>query len=319
MRKGSHHSKEAKQKLSIAGLGRRVSEKTKKKISEKMKGTAPWNKGTRGIYHHSKETKQKISQIAKRNWADREYREKITEKRRETIRKLMAKGEYPPWNRGKHGVQDYSGIGEKISKALKGRKLSEEHKRKMSIAQKRLWSTDSHRKKMHNAHIGYKVPDDELKRRYRGKKNPFYGKKHSIETRKIMSELAKKHWKDEAIAKKMIWGLQIKPNGPELYLDYLLQNYFPNEWKYVGEGQVIIGGLCPDFINCNGKKQIIELFGGRWHKGDRIRKNSLEDNRRKIFKEFGFNMIVIWDNELREPDKIIKKITEEFHDERNKR
>lgn len=26
-----------------------------------------------------------------------------------------------------------------------------------------------------------------------------------------------------------------------------------------------IGGLCPDFVNCNGKKVIIELFGDYWH------------------------------------------------------
>lgn len=104
----------------------------------------------------------------------------------------------------------------------------------------------------------------------------------------------------------------LKPSGPELYLDFLLQNHFPDEWEFTGEGGFILHGLCPDFINCNGKKQIIEVFGKRWHTGD-VPITRTEEKRKEIFAQSGYRLLVIWDYELNDEEKIIDRVRGEFY------
>ena len=95
------------------------------------------------------------------------------------------------------------------------------------------------------------------------------------------------------------------PNKEESVLIELFRNVnLP--YKYVGNGEIIIGGRNPDFINHDGKKKIIEFFGEHWHKKED------EDIKRKIYKEYGFEMLGIWGKELENKDKLIKKI-EEFN------
>lgn len=95
-----------------------------------------------------------------------------------------------------------------ISKALKGKKFTEEHKRKISLALKGKSKTEEHKKKLsENKKKLYadgilinpmyrKAHSNEarIKMKYNhanvcGKNNPFYGKCHSKETRKKISEI----------------------------------------------------------------------------------------------------------------------------------
>lgn len=108
------------------------------------------------------------------------------------------------------------GVGEKISKALTGRKLSEETKRKIGIAVKgRIVSEETRnkisiankgkisplrgskrppfseetKKKMRDAQKGKKISDEQKKKQsisMSGNKNPFWGRTHTEETRKKM-------------------------------------------------------------------------------------------------------------------------------------
>jgi very-short-patch-repair endonuclease len=136
-------------------------------------------------------------------------------------------------------------------------------------------------------------------------------KKISDSTRKGMTEevrekcrvAAKKRWKNpeyrDAQVKRWAKGIEMKPNKLELKFDKFLQTNFPGEWKYVGDGQIWIAGKNPDFINVNGKKALIELFGNYFHKPVD------EEVRKSHFKQFGFDTIVIWENEfLLNPDKV---------------
>jgi len=113
-----------------------------------------------------------------------------------------------------------------------------------------------------------------------------------------------------------IKSIYSKPNKSEKRLDILLQKHFPNEYKFVGDGSFILAGKNPDFINCNGKKIIIELFGNYHHfllplkTNPNFTKEQAEIDRIAIFKPYGFETIIIWHNELKEPDNIIKKIME---------
>ena len=70
----------------------------------------------------------------------------------------------------------------------------------------------------------------------------------------------------------------------------------------MGNGEVFIAGKVPDWININGKKQLIELFGSYWHKPED------EEIRITHFKQFGFDTLVIWDKELKNREQLIDKI-----------
>ena len=93
-----------------------------------------------------------------------------------------------------------------------------------------------------------------------------------------------------------------KPNNDEAYLFSILEKNFPHEWNFVGDGKVIIEGKNPDFININGKKQIIELFGKRWHEESEIQP------RMEIFAKYGYKTLILWDYELKNEEKLMEKI-----------
>jgi len=100
----------------------------------------------------------------------------------------------------------------------------------------------------------------------------------------------------------------------------LLKKSFPNEWKFVGDGQVILGGLNPDFINCNGRKLIIELFGDYWHGAKCTRPFVTEEERRDVYGKYGYRQLVIWEHELKElPERsIVEKVRRFVHETQGK-
>jgi hypothetical protein len=86
----------------------------------------------------------------------------------------------------------------------------------------------------------------------------------------------------------------------EKLLQFLVKHNFP--FKYVGNGSVSIGGLCPDFVATNGSPKVIELFGGYWHKPEE------EQERISEFKKLSYDALIIWEHELRNEDALINKI-----------
>ena len=93
-----------------------------------------------------------------------------------------------------------------------------------------------------------------------------------------------------------------KPNKQEFRLQQVLDMFFPNQWQYVGNGQLVIGGKCPDFVNVNSQKKIIELFGDYWHKGED------PEYRTGLFSSYGFQTLVLWEFELRNAESLIQKV-----------
>ena len=65
-------------------------------------------------------------------------------------------------------------------------------------------------------------------------------------------------------------------------------------WKFVGDGQTVIDGMVPDFININGKKQVIEVYGDYWHR------NHKPQDRIDHYKKFGFKCLVYWEKDLKD-------------------
>lgn len=97
------------------------------------------------------------------------------------------------------------------------------------------------------------------------------------------------------------------PNSYESFLLKALDCLFPNEYKLNVNADVVIGRKIPDFINVNGKKKLIELFGDR-----RFKTEKDEVDKRTHYRKYRFDMLVIWDNDLSNIDKLKHKLTT-FH------
>ena len=115
---------------------------------------------------------------------------------------------------------------------------------------------------------------------------------------------------DKQAAEKRIRNIlkasAIRPNSWELKLDSIIQSILPNEYHLNVLGDVVIDKAIPDFVNVNGQKKIIELFGERWHaKID-------EQKRKERFGQFGYETLVVWGSELYRPNRLKRKILQ-FH------
>lgn len=101
-----------------------------------------------------------------------------------------------------------------------------------------------------------------------------------------------------------------KPNKPECIMLNLLNHLYPNEWRYVGDGQLVIEGRNPDFVNCNGKKLIIECFGNYWHSVRTRCFEETEEGRIALFKKYGYKTLVVWEREIKNTDTLVARIRE---------
>lgn len=80
-------------------------------------------------------------------------------------------------------------IRKKMSKARVGKPLSEEHRKKIGDLHRGKTVSEETRRKIGIASRGREYSEDARKKcSHPGEKNPMYGKRHSLETRKLMSE-----------------------------------------------------------------------------------------------------------------------------------
>lgn len=128
----------------------------------------------------------------------------------------------------------------------------------------------------------------------------------SKKTRDKLSQSLKTYWSNPENKarqiKAMLLPLRIHPNKPEMMLLSLLNQEDASNWKFVGDGELIIVGKNPDFWNGNHK--LAELFGDYWHKGQN------PQERIDLFQKEGYNTLIIWESELKYPNKVITKIKE---------
>ena len=123
-----------------------------------------------------------------------------------------------------------------------------------------------------------------------GRKNP----EHILRMKEI--------WQDPKFVKKQMKSRNVMPNKTEMYLQQILNSiFFENQFLYVGDGEEIIGGKCPDFIDPINNK-IIELYGDYWHNGQD------PNDRINYFKQYGYNTLVIWEHELKDITNLKKKL-----------
>lgn len=156
---------------------------------------------------------------------------------------------------------------EDMKRLFKGHKVTEETRDKLKISNKIAWERP------------------EVKDKYFKSREYMYKDLNYLEKR----------------LKGWIRAIHMKPNKCE----QKLINFFTKEnlpYNFVGDGKFFLAGKCPDFINTNGEKIVIEFAGRYFHTEEEMRERS------KLFLKYGFKTIVIWEEELLDLNQIKDKI-----------
>ncbi len=221
----------------------------------------------------------------------------------------------------------------KLSAANKGKHPTEETRAKLSVALKKLWQDVEYQARMSMAKKGEKNPfygKHHTKETIQRDRVAHIGKHVRTEIKKgehrspvteFTSERVKAQWQApgframRSTATKQLWQnpehaqkvfRNASPNKAELKLEDILNRYFPGQWKFVGNKGVKLGELYPDFLNVNGKKQVIELFGAHWHDVFDIAK------KRDSYRKYGFDVAIVWEDELKDEERLIKVFKKKF-------
>ena len=181
------------------------------------------------------------------------------------------------WRRGKSMPLE---VRMKISLAHKGKIVSEETRKKFSQVRKGM------------------TPWNKGKPFMRGESHPLFGKHPSKKTRqKIRLARMKQRFPSFNTA-------------PEIKFIEMCKKY-SLPFKYVGNGSFWIENFNPDFIDVNGEKTAVDIFGDYWH-NPKLRRNlpiyQRESNRKAIFQKYGWNLIVLWEHELENEMEVLEKI-----------
>jgi len=177
---------------------------------------------------------------------------------------------------------------------------TEEHKRKLSLSHIGLKASKEARRKMSLARRGVSFSPD-----HKHKLSVANKGKHFIPTN-IRKARSKKQWENPEFVSRMMKALHSRPNKCEMQLLDILSSLFPGQYKYNGDFSlgISIDRCIPDFVNVNGKKQVIEFFGEYWHnlpgKGEKDRVERL--------RAMGWDCLVIWDKELKNLDALTAKL-----------
>ena len=168
------------------------------------------------------------------------------------------------------------------------------NKLNLSKKSKELWEIPKFREKI-------------IKKQLEGR-NKFLLSEESNSYRTTVSNRMKELW-DDVNFKNLTVSKIMKSNGdkkgmnkPEKILLNLLSDlFFIGQFQYVGGGQEILGGKCPDFIDKINNK-IIELYGDYWHRGQDPK------DRINYFKNYGYDTLIIWEHELKNVDSLKSKL-----------
>lgn len=237
------------------------SEETKQAISEAMTGHTVSEETSQkmSVAHMGHPVSAETRQLISEALTGRSYERIVSDETRQLISKaLTGRPGRTGWNQSEETKQQ-------IAASLVGRPKSEETKQKLSKAMQ-------------------------------GGKG-FLGP-HSEETKKRMSDVHKELWKDPEFVKYISEAQHRKPNESELQLQSILDRHFPDEWKYVGDGTVWVEGRNPDFININGRKQVIEMFGIYWHDPDYFPNRPSKEELVAHYKRYGFDCLVFWEYDV---------------------
>jgi len=167
---------------------------------------------------------------------------------------------------------------------LKGIKRSEETKQRMSKAKIGRKFTEEHKRKISEAKKGW-VPSKERNLKI------------------SLAKTGKKRIFSEQHIKNILKSICASPNKFEATCFTYLNTLNLGDFKFVGDGSVMINGRSPDFVN-EVDKLVVLANGVYWHLGVYNLEVNIENKlaREKIeakpFLEAGYNVMFIWEDEI---------------------
>lgn len=144
---------------------------------------------------------------------------------------------------------------------------------------------------------------ESMKKAHR-KSNWWKGREHKESTKRILSEKQKAKWRNPTYRITQGSAQARKPTKAEKRLLTLLNKWFPNEWMYVGDEALFIEGRNPDYVNKNGQRKVIELFGEYWHEEGEVAAYD------KFYTSIGYKCLVVWVSEFKDLPTLRYKLTE---------
>ena len=187
--------------------------------------------------------------------------------------------------------QEHPEISKNQSASLK--KYYQEHPEKCK-------KQSENQKKFHQNHPGFQK---EINNR------PKVKASNSASTKRLWQD---PEWKERQL-RAICKGWRVKPNNPEKKLQKLLDERGPKEYQLNVNAEImILGGRIPDFVNVNGQKKIIEMFGDYWHGEERtgITNKQAEQERIDYFAQYGYQTLIIWERELEDIEQLQDKLEE---------
>ncbi|MFA7654467.1 MAG: hypothetical protein WCX97_05560 [Candidatus Magasanikbacteria bacterium] len=251
----------------FVGKPKSIESNLKRKESMKGKNTMSWD-DKYGI-KKAKEMKEKLRLVAKSN--------------ENFVKNQFKKGHItvPPW-----AGKTYSDV---LSKEKIKIRLIKMRKSMIGKNLGKKYGPLSEKRKIQNSIVMKKLRSDP---------NSSFNSKEYINNQKKKWDNIE--WKNFMV-KKLSENRKLSPNKPEKQILNILNKLYPNEWKFVGDWSFVLGGKNPDFVNVNGQKKIIELYGDYWHRGQN------PQDRIDLFKQYGYKTLVLWEHELKNEQKVISK------------
>jgi hypothetical protein len=270
------NTEESNQKRRLANIGKTLSEEHKNKIRLAHYGIKP-NEETR--LRMSLDRKGKPAYFSR---CSKDELSRLSKERWQNpyYRNIFMKA----WKGKKHTPSTI----EKMRLAKMGHSCSEETKKKIGEAS---------RARCRNPEYIERLRQSTLNRNWHPTK----------EMKEKHGQVARRCWENPVYAHKVLSGVCQRPNKKEAILLDIINGVAPNQYRFTGDGSFSIYRLHPDFTNINGQKKVIEHYGKYWHKGqnpqDRINK----------FAEFGYQCLIIWEQELKDKESVAIKVRE-FND-----
>jgi hypothetical protein len=171
-------------------------------------------------------------------------------------------------------------VGNLVSRAVevnRGRIHTSEEDSKRSTSMLRYYETHPERAREHSLALAGKP----------------HAPEHCINLGKAKTRWCRTHPDEvKAAVEAMIAGQGRHPNNTEVAVLDLLEQFWPGEWEYVGDGKLWIGSETtqrnPDFVNRT-KIALIESNGYFWHGPSRMSNETLVE----FYNSYGYKCLVI--------------------------
>jgi galactokinase/mevalonate kinase-like predicted kinase len=154
----------------------------------------------------------------------------------------------------------------------------------------------------------FNSPEYRQKQSLAGKKRYIENPNSALKGIRKAQEVLRNKLKDKEYRERWVKTMATRlanavPSSLEKIVINIIDEICPNEFAYNGDARVgVIGRKIPDFININGKKKLIEVNGNYWH--------NKKDHKKRVseFKQLGWETLTIWEDELKNIEKVKSKI-----------